>query len=138
MHVALAAAEGPRLQQLQANLACAARHLYWAGTWGSIFAGDSGEFDAFNTLMAILRAKLLHPGVPAAQLRSRDGELARFMACQSPVHSSHSAPLCLKPHCGFEAAKQPWPYGRQVPPGGALCQGAPNLAACCRYAWGDG
>lgn len=119
---------------LQANLACAARHLYWAGTWGAIFAGDSGEFDAFNTLLAILRAKLRHPGVPAAQLRAVDAELARFMACQSPVRSTHQAPLCVRPNC--ERVQQPWPYGRQVRVGGAVCDGAPNLAACRRYTWG--
>lgn len=55
------------------------------------------RFDAFETVMAILRARLVHPGVKPEDLAKVDTELAAFMRCEPseslllafplPVHS---------------------------------------------------
>ena len=169
LHLVLANVTEPALQQLQVsqlrprvqlglqhkscpwpccvpqnNLLCAAKHMYWATSYGRLFGNDDGAFDAFHTLLAVLRAKRDHPGVPAAQLRNHDRSLSRFMSCQLDISvtgaSSRPSPLCLyaqspasrdsvPPFCSTSGLQQ----GRHALPGGAVCSGAPNLASCARY-----
>lgn len=49
---------------------------------GSLW-GESGRYDAFHTLMALLRARLRHPGLPPEQLHSRDPAWRAFVECQA-------------------------------------------------------
>ncbi len=143
--------QGSRLSVCaQDNLLCAAKHMFWAGTYGLIFQDDAGEYDAFNTLMAILRAKRRHPGVPAGRLREVDSQLRLFMECRLPREQGSSGePLCVHTADPSRAAHRESciPAGapllqvagfkvRRMPPGGAVCQGAPNIAQCRRYSWG--
>ncbi|KAL4427669.1 hypothetical protein ABPG75_001758 [Micractinium tetrahymenae] len=154
MHEVLAGiAGGPRLKEFQDSLLCAAKHMFWAGTYGRIFGDDSGEYDAFNTLMAILRAKRRHPGVPADQLRETDSQLKQFMECRLPkVAGSGGEPLCLysaKPSTAAQGGEEPCiPASaplvqvagfkiRRMQPGGAVCHGAPNIAQCHRFTGGS-
>lgn len=125
--------------------------MFWAGTYGLIFQDDAGEYDAFNTLMAILRAKRRHPGVPAGRLREVDSQLRLFMECRLPREQGSSGkPLCVHTADPSRAAhREPCiPAGapllqvagfkvRRMPPGGAVCHGAPNIAQCRRYSWGS-
>ena len=141
----------PAPSMAQDNLLCAAKHMFWAGTYGRKYGGDSGENDAFNTLMAILRAKHRHPGVPADRLREADSQLKLFMECRLPKERGSSGePLCLHTTDPARAAhEEPCiPAGapqlqvagfkiRRMPPGGAVCHGAPNIAQCRRFSWGS-
>lgn len=127
--------------------------MFWAGTYGRIFGDDSGEYDAFNTLMAILRAKRRHPDVPSDRLREVDSQLRQFMECRLPAEEGSSGQqLCLygvKPSraargeaelCVPASAPVVQVAGftiRRMPPGGAVCHGAPNIAQCRRFSWGS-
>jgi hypothetical protein len=45
-----------RLLFVQRRTACAAQHLHWSSNLGGIMR-ETGEFDAFATIMAILRMR---------------------------------------------------------------------------------
>ena len=48
---------------MQAAVACASKHLWWSSMWGGIF-GEDGRYDAFATMMEILRVGLGRVGAP--------------------------------------------------------------------------
>ncbi|KAL1530584.1 hypothetical protein AB1Y20_001484 [Prymnesium parvum] len=52
------AADAPRLRSMQAELACVWRRLFWSSLVGSCF-GEPMAGDAFDTLMLVLRRRLL-------------------------------------------------------------------------------
>lgn len=64
----------------QDRMACTTQHLSYTSFFGANL-GESGAFDAFETLMAILAARLRHPGVPPDKLAGLDILLGRFMEC---------------------------------------------------------
>ena len=45
----------------QRKLACGAQHVFWSSIYGGVL-GDEGRFDAFETVMEILRAKVIQQG----------------------------------------------------------------------------
>ncbi len=45
-----------RLSLLQKRTACAAQHFHWSSNIGGLFQ-ETGEFDAFATIVAILRMR---------------------------------------------------------------------------------
>ena len=57
----------PHHPHTQAGLRCGAEHLTYSSMVGG-FKWDTGKWDAFETLMEILRARLDHPGVAPEQL----------------------------------------------------------------------
>ncbi|KAG2495607.1 hypothetical protein HYH03_006207 [Edaphochlamys debaryana] len=63
------------------RLRCAAQHLAFSTVTGSTM-GESGRFDAFETLLEVLRAKAEHPGVAPEGLRRVDARLDAFMECR--------------------------------------------------------
>lgn len=48
--------------------------------WGGIF-GEDGRYDAFATLLEILRVRLLHPTADPASYRDLDARFKRFSEC---------------------------------------------------------
>jgi hypothetical protein len=45
----------------QDRLYCGAQHLFFTSIFGSVL-GDDGKYDAFETILEILRARRAHPG----------------------------------------------------------------------------
>lgn len=57
----------PHPPHTQAGLRCGAEHLTYSSLVGG-FKWDTGKWDAFETFMEILRARLDHPDVPPERL----------------------------------------------------------------------
>lgn len=68
-------------EQLQVELRCAAQHLFWSSIHGGIM-NETGAYDAFETLMEVLRVKTLHPDLSPTEYEHVDEDFARFMRCQ--------------------------------------------------------
>ncbi|KAG2483237.1 hypothetical protein HYH03_017894 [Edaphochlamys debaryana] len=104
--VRVAEADIPRLHEIleaitpeeyalkASRLRCAAQHMAFSLTTGALF-GESGRFDAFETLHELLRAKAAHPGVPMERLRQADPQLDAFLDCRDPATGS-DAPLTAR------------------------------------------
>ena len=65
----------------QARLECGAQHMFWSSIYGSIL-GDEGRYDAFETVMEILRMKLQYPDLDPAKYAAKDEAFRRFMHCE--------------------------------------------------------
>ncbi|EFJ43461.1 acetylglucosaminyltransferase [Volvox carteri f. nagariensis] len=93
--VRLAEADIPRMHEVreaispeeyahkEVLLRCAAQHMAFSTVTGS-YIGESGRYDAFETLLEILRAKAAHPDTPPEQLRQVDPQLDAFLDCRDP------------------------------------------------------
>ncbi|KAG1659278.1 hypothetical protein FOA52_008207 [Chlamydomonas sp. UWO 241] len=135
LHEVLAAVTPERRSQMHAALWCGAQHLFWSSLYGSIL-GDDGRYDAFETVMEILRMRLKHPDVPPERYADTDPEFAAFMRCTSmPLQSppelcSHSS---VKDTGAFPC-KQCSNSHKAVMgiPGGAVCCSEAKLAKCPR------
>ncbi|KXZ46236.1 hypothetical protein GPECTOR_45g106 [Gonium pectorale] len=137
MHTILAAIDDDKLRRMQRAVACASRHLWWSSMWGGIF-GDDGRYDAFATLMEILRVKSLHPDAPPEKYRQLDERFRRFTDCELDEPAQANVTLCSygydrglehvapTPYCKWQQ------YGKYGIPGGAICEGALNVAQCPR------
>ncbi|GIL60956.1 hypothetical protein Vafri_15768 [Volvox africanus] len=137
LHNILRAINETKLAEMQKALACAAKHLWYSSMWGGIFGEDS-RYDAFATLMEILRVKALYPHAQPHEYRSLDERFRRFANCDldnDPPQKFHLCTYGLDP--GLEAwAPTPYcdwrPFMKYGIPGGAICEGAPNVAQCPR------
>ncbi|PNH10148.1 putative glucuronosyltransferase, partial [Tetrabaena socialis] len=137
MHTTLAAINDTKLLQMQKALACASKHLWWSTLWGGLF-GEDGRYDAFATLMEVLRVRALHPEARPEQYRAVDERFRRFADCELDDEPPTKAHLCTygydigleqhapTPYCKWQK------YGKYGIPGGAICEGAPNIAQCAR------
>lgn len=137
MHKILAAISNEQLKKMQAAVACASKHLWWSSMWGGIF-GEDGRYDAFATLMEILRVRALHPDAPPDKYREVDERFRKFAACELDDEPPHDVQLCSY---GYDLGMEryaPTPYctwkqfGKYGIPGGAICEGAKNIAQCPR------
>ncbi|KAG2443680.1 hypothetical protein HXX76_002028 [Chlamydomonas incerta] len=63
------------------SLRCAAQHMAFSSVTGA-YMGESGRFDAFETLLAVLAARARHPDTPQERLRQVDPALDAFMDCR--------------------------------------------------------
>ncbi|KAG2495587.1 hypothetical protein HYH03_006187 [Edaphochlamys debaryana] len=81
LHRILAAVTPEEYGRKVSRLRCAAQHLAFSTVTGSTM-GESGRFDAFETLLEVLRAKAEHPGVAPEGLRRADARLDAFMECR--------------------------------------------------------
>ena len=64
--------------------------MFWSSIYGSIL-GDEGRYDAFETVMEILRMKLQYPDLDPAKYAAKDEAFRRFMHCEEgewPLFSS--------------------------------------------------
>eukprot|EP00198_Chlamydomonas_reinhardtii_P012877 XP_001702214.1 exostosin-like glycosyltransferase [Chlamydomonas reinhardtii] len=137
MHEILAAINDTALARMQRAVACASKHLWWSSMWGGLF-GDDGRYDAFATLMEILRVRAAHPGTPPERYRLVDERFRRFADCELDDEPPAGVRLCTygydrdlvrlapTPYCGWRE------YGKWGIPGGAICEGADNIAQCPR------
>eukprot|EP00798_Chlamydomonas_sp_ICE-L_P001579 gene1579-32966_t len=134
----LAKVSPEQLKQMQEANACAARHLWWSSMWGGIF-GEDGRYDAFATTLEILRVRTEHPGTPPDQYSLVDERWKAFATCSLPGEESDSSKLCS--YSGDKDLEHVAPtgfcqvtsvYGKYGIPGGAICQGYPDLANCPR------
>ncbi len=83
LHELLGGLRPEQVAGFQANLRCAAQHLFWSSLYGSLF-GEDGRYDAFETLMQILRMRVRYPGVAPEEYVFVDRAFAAFMRCQPP------------------------------------------------------
>jgi hypothetical protein len=81
LHEVLAAIGNASLEAMQDRLHCAAQHLYYSSTLGAVM-GENGQYDAFETLLEVLRMRRDHPGVPPARYAEVDSQFADFVACR--------------------------------------------------------
>eukprot|EP00798_Chlamydomonas_sp_ICE-L_P028891 gene28891-32083_t len=79
--------DGGRLESMQSKLHCVAQHLAYSSLSGS-FMGESGKFDAFETIMEILRMKSKFPKAMPFEYYDLDPEYVKFMDCQEPSKRS--------------------------------------------------
>ncbi|KAG2443675.1 hypothetical protein HXX76_002023 [Chlamydomonas incerta] len=63
------------------SLRCAAQHMAFSSVTGA-YMGESGRFDAFETLLAVLAARARHPDTPQERLRQVDPALGAFLDCR--------------------------------------------------------
>uniref|UniRef100_A0A6U2FL05 Exostosin GT47 domain-containing protein n=1 Tax=Chlamydomonas euryale TaxID=1486919 RepID=A0A6U2FL05_9CHLO len=81
LHETLSAITPAAHAALRSALPCAAQHLSWSSVVGG-FMRESGRYDAFETLLEVLRARIDHPGIPPHRLADEDPQLAAFMECR--------------------------------------------------------
>ncbi|GAX76768.1 hypothetical protein CEUSTIGMA_g4215.t1 [Chlamydomonas eustigma] len=132
------------LKEKQARLPCAAQHFHWSGNLGGIMK-ETGEFDAFNTIMAILRMRRKYPQARPEEFYSLDKEFRDFVDCKPLRADDKGQSLCtmyigpgmLKDDRYPDACPPALYYMRRKigPPGGALCINATNLAHCRERHW---
>ncbi len=65
----------------QEKLKCAAQHFHWSTNLGGIML-ETGEFDAFNTIMAILRMRKKYPEAKPEEFYDLDQEFRDFTDCK--------------------------------------------------------
>lgn len=145
LHERLAAVSEGQLAGMQRSLACASRHLWWSSVWGGLF-GEDGRYDAFATLMEILRLRIKYPDAAPQDYLRLDERWRKFAACElgddgaggkQARRGGESFSLCTySADPGSEAvaptALCPAAGGAYGHPGGAVCVGAPHVAACPR------
>jgi hypothetical protein len=107
--------------------------------WGGIF-GDDGRYDAFATLMEILRVRREHPNAQPSEYAKVDTHWAKFAACQLDDEPPTQEGVQLCSYGYDESLQKVAPtklcslrgWGKYGIPGGAVCEGVKNLAECPR------
>eukprot|EP00798_Chlamydomonas_sp_ICE-L_P016629 gene16629-22876_t len=116
---------------MQRALGCAAQHFTYSSITGA-FMGETGRYDAFETILEVLRAMLDHPGTPPEDLAKVDADFKRFMNCGAnemegpPVEAFPETGLCT--HSEFE---DPSPKCYLCLRGSTPSHGVPGGAICC-------
>ncbi|KAG2486865.1 hypothetical protein HYH03_014548 [Edaphochlamys debaryana] len=87
LHEVLEAVGPEEYARKDAALRCAAQHLAYSLSQGASM-GESGRFDAFETLLAVLAARARHPGTPPERLRQVDPALDAFLDCREPPEAA--------------------------------------------------
>lgn len=127
------------LREKQSRVRCAAQHFHWSGNIGGIMQ-ETGEFDAFNTIMAILRMRHKHPQAAPDTLYDLDQEFRDFVDCKPysasvqhpPLCSMFVGPLLIRFNDTCPSAK--YYFRRKMgPPGGAVCVGHDTTTECTRF-----
>ncbi len=63
------------------KLRCAAQHMAFS-TFTGAYMGESGRYDAYETLLEVLRAKAAHPHAAPEELRRLDPRFDAFLDCR--------------------------------------------------------
>ncbi|MEW5302327.1 MAG: hypothetical protein WDW36_005126 [Sanguina aurantia] len=92
------------------RMACSAQHLYWTSFFGAIL-GETGNFDAFETLLAILAARLRHPGLAPGKLAGADPPFRRFLDCLPALSEDHEDQDASTAGSGVETSSSATPQG---------------------------
>ncbi|KAG2422747.1 hypothetical protein HXX76_015833 [Chlamydomonas incerta] len=80
MHEVLGAVDAAAYSELQAAVRCAAEHLLYSSISGAV-AGESGRWDAFETILEVLRMQQTYPGLEPAQYAEADPRFRTFINC---------------------------------------------------------
>lgn len=144
LHLILDAIDEGAYKRKQAALRCGAQHLMFSAGKGALI-NETGQYDAFETSLEVVRAHIMNPGVPPEDLQKVDPGLRRFMQCGTdemgldphPSEQPHTpAAVCTwsshpnqdRPHCSscrmHKMARDLW--------GNALCCGREDLSVCPR------
>ncbi|GIL43551.1 hypothetical protein Vafri_1253 [Volvox africanus] len=68
------------LQDMQKRLKCAAQHMFYSSSLGAIL-GEDGRYDAFETIIEILRVRKERPDVPPEKYVDVDERFRKFIDC---------------------------------------------------------
>eukprot|EP00798_Chlamydomonas_sp_ICE-L_P013327 gene13328-19166_t len=104
----LEAFDDGQVEKMQRALACAAQHMAYSTTTGG-FMGETGAYDAFETILEILRIKILYPDAAPSDYASLDADFNRFMNCGAEelgvagVPEAPQKPRQLCSHSEFDA-----------------------------------
>eukprot|EP00198_Chlamydomonas_reinhardtii_P000528 XP_001689863.1 exostosin-like glycosyltransferase [Chlamydomonas reinhardtii] len=80
MHQVLGAVDAAAYAGLQAAVRCAAEHLLYSSISGAV-AGESGRWDAFETILEVLRMQQTYPGLDPARYADTDERFRTFINC---------------------------------------------------------
>ncbi|KAG2424369.1 hypothetical protein HXX76_014578 [Chlamydomonas incerta] len=90
MHAVLEGLKAAQVSEFQSNLRCAAQHLFWSSLFGAVF-GEDGRYDAFETLMQVLRMRATYPSLGPEEYAYVDASFAAFMKCEAHLPGAASA-----------------------------------------------
>ncbi|KAG2452459.1 hypothetical protein HYH02_002701 [Chlamydomonas schloesseri] len=90
MHAVLEGLKADQVSEFQSNLRCAAQHLFWSSLFGSVF-GEDGRYDAFETLMQVLRMRATYPSLGPEEYAYVDASFAAFMKCEAHLPGAGAA-----------------------------------------------
>lgn len=76
------------------KLRCAAQHIAFS-TYTGAYMGESGRYDAYETLLEVLRAKAAHPHAAPEELRRLDPRFDAFMDCRDDEGEEEQGALAL-------------------------------------------
>ncbi|GLI67604.1 hypothetical protein VaNZ11_011846 [Volvox africanus] len=88
MHNKLDAVGDIAYDRMQAAVQCAAQHLLYSSSNGAVMQED-GRWDAFETVMEILRMQQLYPGLDPGEYGNRDERFRLFMGCGHEHMADH-------------------------------------------------
>eukprot|EP00798_Chlamydomonas_sp_ICE-L_P022481 gene22481-29607_t len=134
----LVANEPEKVAEMQRKLSCAAQHLHWSSNLGAIM-GETGEFDAFHSIMAILRVRKKFPTEHPSKYYDLDKDFRDFTECRPVNPTKKHDSLCtmyvgpgMKLNGFMDACPESRYYMRRKigPPGGAVCHLSEDLAHC--------
>jgi hypothetical protein len=142
LHEILGKIDDKEYRRLQKNLRCGAEHMTYSGFLGS-FKWDIGKYDAFETMLEILRARLKHPGLEPHLLAEKDEEFRAFMECREVGKEDPEEPQKLpQVLCSFSTLDSDPPGCEEclkvhhgIIPGGASCCDSPKKISKCHRAW---
>ncbi|KAG2497997.1 hypothetical protein HYH03_004256 [Edaphochlamys debaryana] len=81
LHDILWGIDNATVASMQHKLRCAAQHMYYSSSVGAIM-GEDGRYDAFETIIEILRMRLKYPDVPPERYREVDEHFRQFSDCE--------------------------------------------------------
>ncbi|EFJ44863.1 hypothetical protein VOLCADRAFT_118607 [Volvox carteri f. nagariensis] len=144
LHTILESMNSSTIAAMQEQLRCAAQHLYYSTTFGEVM-GEDGRYDAFETLMEVLRMRRDHPSLDPSEYARTDSRFADFINCKlEPTGGPVS--LCTQNRMIMAAdGRNLRPCRLEFPglsmrsmhmfyswPGGAVCGSNRSVAACPR------
>ncbi|KAG2446120.1 hypothetical protein HXX76_000719 [Chlamydomonas incerta] len=129
------------LAQMQVRLRCAAQHMYYSTTFGEIM-GEDGRYDAFETLMEVLRVRKERPELHPRDYAAQDKRFHDFIHCRLPPTGGR-VQLCTQnrlvkshniTHCreSYDAVPMRWMRMFYSWPGGAVCGRNRDVGRCPR------
>ncbi|GFR41319.1 hypothetical protein Agub_g2003 [Astrephomene gubernaculifera] len=81
LHEVLGAVTEEQVATMQSRLRCAAQHMFYSSSLGAII-GEDGRYDAFETIIEILRMRKQYPDLPPEQYMDVDERFRKFTNCE--------------------------------------------------------
>ncbi|KAG2448653.1 hypothetical protein HYH02_006010 [Chlamydomonas schloesseri] len=130
-----------QVEQMQSRLHCAAQHMFYSSSLGAII-GEDGRYDAFETIIEILRVRKAHPDTPPEQYVEVDERFRKFANCelggpdpktlcaQGTDRQHPDMPTCAECHRQVSARRSGSSFFSWA--GGLVCCSELDLAKCPR------